>query len=201
MELSGERRNAAYNATTQFTTASTYKLFVAYSTLLRIESGKWKWTDKITSTRNASVCFDDMIKLSDNECAIAFLQKIGYRPITDEAHAIGATSTSFLGNDGIKSTAKDEALLLSLLHTGQILSKQSSRDKWIAAMKANVFRQGIPKGIPGATVADKVGFLDGLLHDAAIVYSPKGTYVLIILTNNASWANIAELAKEIEAVR
>lgn len=201
IELSGARRNAEYNSTTQFTTASTYKLFVAYSTLLRIERGEWRWSDQIHGGRNASKCFDDMIKLSDNECSVAFLQKIGYRPITNEAHALGATSTSFLGSNGIKSTAKDEALLLSLLYTGQILSQQSSRDKWINAMKQNVYRQGIPKGIPGATVADKVGFLDGLLHDAAIVYSPKGAYVLIILTNNASWGNIAELAKEIEAVR
>lgn len=201
IELSGARRNAEYNSTTQFTTASTYKLFVAYSTLLRIERGEWRWSDQIHGGRNASKCFDDMIKLSDNECSVAFLKKIDYRPITNEAHAIGATSTSFLGSNGIKSTAKDEALLLSLLYTGQILSQQSSRDKWINAMKGNVYRQGIPKGIPGAVVADKVGFLDGLLHDAAIVYSPKGAYVLIILTNNASWGNIAELAREIEAVR
>lgn len=201
IELSGARRNAEYNSSTQFTTASTYKLFVAYSTLLRIERGEWHWSDHTYGGRNASKCFDDMIKLSDNECSIAFLQKIGYSAITNEAHALGATNTSFLGSNGIKSTAKDEALLLSLLYSGQILSQQSSRDKWINAMKQNVYRQGIPKGIPGATVADKVGFLDGLLHDAAIVYSPKGAYVLIILTNNASWGNIAELAKEIEAVR
>lgn len=201
IELSGQRRNAEYNSTAQFTTASTYKMFVAYSTLLRIESGAWKWSDQISGGRNVSKCFDDMIKLSDNACAEAFLYKIGFRPITNEAHAIGATSTSFLGGDGIKSTAKDEALLLSLLYSGQILSQQTSRDKWINAMKQNVYRQGIPKGIPNATVADKVGFLDALLHDAAIVYSPKGAYVLVILTNNASWGNIAELAKEIEAVR
>lgn len=201
VELTGAHRNAEYKSTAQFTTASTYKLFVAYSALLRIESGAWRWTDQITGGRDVSRCLDDMIKLSDNACADAMLRKIGFRPITDEARAIGATSTSFLGSNGIKSTAQDEALLLSLLYSGQILSQQSSRDKWINAMKQNIYRQGIPKGIPGATVANKVGFLDGLLHDAAIVYSPKGAYVLVILTNNASWGNIAELAKEIEAVR
>jgi beta-lactamase class A len=200
-ELSGQRRNASYRATTQYTTASTYKLFVAYSTLLRIESGAWKWTDPINGGRNASECFEDMISLSDNECSIAFLKKIGYKGVTDDAHAVGATHTSFLGSNGIKSTAEDESLLLALLETGQILSQQSSRDTWIAAMKKNVYRQGIPKGIPSATVADKVGFLDGWLHDASIVYSPKGTYVLIILTENASWANIAELAGQIETLR
>ena len=68
-------------------------------------------------------------------------------------------------------------------------------------MKENVYVSGIPTGVPGATVADKVGFMDGLLHDAAIIYSTKGDYVLIIMTNGSSWGNIAALAKEIEAAR
>ncbi|MDB5180917.1 MAG: hypothetical protein JWO54_680 [Candidatus Saccharibacteria bacterium] len=200
-ELSGHRRNASYRATTQYTTASTYKMFVAYSTLLRIESGEWQWSDPINGGRDAAKCFQDMIQLSDNECAVAFLKKISVTALTDEAHAIGATQTSFLVSNSIKSTAENESLLLGLLETGQILSQQTSRDTWIAAMKKNVYRKGIPAGIPSAVVADKVGFLDALLHDAAIVYSPKGTYVLVILTENSSWANIAELAGQIETLR
>ncbi len=201
VELSGARRNAEYNSTKQFTTASTYKMFVAYSILLRIERGEIQWTDASYGGQTVSTCFDKMISLSNNECAIYFLKKVGFAGVTNDAHAIGAKSTTFLGNNGIKSTASDEALLLSLLQTGQILSQQASRDRMINAMKKNVYVKGIPSGIQGAEIADKVGFLDALLHDAAIVYSPSGTYVLIILTDNASWGNIAELAKEIEAVR
>lgn len=201
VELSGKRRNAEYNSNKQFTTASTYKLFVAYSVLLRIERGDMNWGQPSYGGYDISTCFDRMIELSNNECAIDLLKKVGYSGVTNDAHAIGATNTSFMGRDGIKSTAHDEALLLSLLHSGQILSQQASRDKLIATMKRNVYVKGIPSGIPNAEVADKVGFLDALLHDAAIVYSPKGTYVLIILTDNAAWANIAELAKELEAVR
>jgi beta-lactamase class A len=63
-----------------------------------------------------------------------------------------------------------------------------------------VYRQGIPAGASGA-VADKVGFIDALLHDSAIVYSPSGTYVLAIMTDGSSWANIAQLTREIEALR
>ena len=200
-ELSGSSRHATYNGDTQFITASTYKLFVAYSSLLRVESGEWQWSDQIEGGYDLATCFNRMIELSDNACASALLTKIGFKAITNEAHAIGATSTTFLDSNGIESTAADEALLLSELQTGQILSQQSDRDMWISAMEQNVYRQGIPKGIPGSVVADKVGFLDGLLHDAAIVYSPTGTYVLVILTNNASWANIAELAGQLEALR
>lgn len=200
IELSGQYRRASYSGSQQFTTASTYKLFVAYSTLLRIESGAWKWSDQVHGGRDLSKCFDDMIVLSDNECAHTLLEKIGFTNITNEARAIGCVNTSFLGSDGIKTTADDLALLLAQLQTGQILRQQSSRDTLINAMKRNIYRQGIPKGVSG-TVADKVGFLDGLLHDAAIVYSTTGPYVLVILTDGSSWANIAELTRQLEAQR
>lgn len=201
VELGGKGRRADYNGTTQFTTASTYKLFVVYSALLRVESGSWRLSDQISGGRDLAKCIDDTIVQSDNACAEAMLKKIGYAAVTNEARAIGATSTSFLGSNGIKSTARDEATFMGALYSGQLLSQQSSRDRMISALKRNVYRKGIPAGLPGITVADKVGFLDGLLHDASIVYSPSGTYVLVILTDNSSWANIAELAKQIEALR
>jgi beta-lactamase class A len=199
-DVSGHR-NASYRAATVYTTASTYKMFVAYSTLLRVESGEWQWSDYINGGRDLTQCFEDMIQLSDNECAVALLKKVSVKVLTDEAHAIGAKNTSFLVSNDIKSTPEDESLLLGLLYSKQILRDQASRDIWIDAMKKNVYRQGIPKGIPSATVADKVGFLDAYLHDAAIVYSPKGSYVLVIMTEGSSWGNIAELASQIETLR
>lgn len=199
-ELAGQYRRAIYNADMSFTTASTYKLFVAYSTLKRIENGTWHWTDQINGGRDLAKCFDDMIVVSDNACGSALLTKIGFTAITNDAHAIGCTHTSFLGSDGIKTTPADLALLLAELQTGQILTQQSSRDTLINAMKRNIYRQGIPKG-ETAVVADKVGFLDTLLHDASIVYASNGPYVLVIMTDGSSWANIAELTSELEALR
>jgi beta-lactamase class A len=200
IELSGQYRRASYNGDQSFTTASTYKLFVAYSTLLRVESGAWQWTDQIQGGRDLATCFDDMIVKSDNACGEALLTKVGYTDITNEAHAIGCTSTSFLGKDGVKTTPNDLALLLALIQTGQVLGQQPSRDRLIDAMKRNVYRQGIPKGV-SAVVADKIGFMDALLHDAAIVYGPTGPYVLTIMTDGSSWANIADLTRQIEALR
>lgn len=199
-ELAGKYRRATYNADMSFTTASTYKLFVAYSTLKRIENGTWHWSDQINGGRDLAKCFDDMIVVSDNACGSALLNKIGFTNITNEARAIGCIHTSFLGSDGIKTTPSDLALLLAQLQTGQILTQQSSRDTLINAMKRNIYRQGIPAG-ETAIVADKVGFLDSLLHDASIVYVPNGPYVLVIMTDGSSWANIAQLTRELEALR
>jgi len=199
-ELSGQYRRATYNSDQSFTSASTYKLFVAYSTLLRVEAGSWQWSDQIQGGRSLATCFDDMIVKSDNACGEALLTKIGYAAITNEAHAIGCDDTSFMGKDGIKTTADDLSLLLGMVQAGQVLGQQPSRDRLIDAMKRNVYRQGIPKGV-SSVVADKVGFMDALLHDAAIVYGPTGPYTLVIMTNGSSWANIAELTRQIEALR
>lgn len=199
VELDGKKRRAAYNDTKAFRTASTYKLFVAYSTLKRIDSGKWKWSDQVTGGRNLSKCFDDMIVLSDNPCAETLLEKIGFQTITNEIRAIGLSRSSFLGQF-IETTAGDLTTFVGALQTRQLPLSDASRNTLLSAMERNVYRQGIPAGAKGS-VADKVGFLEDYLNDAAIVYSPTGTYALTIMTKGSSWGAIAELTRQIEALR
>lgn len=200
VELSGKRRRAAFNDTRKFTTASTYKVYVAYSTLKRVESGEFKWSDQVAGGRNLEKCFDDMIVLSDNACAEALVKRIGYTPLHRDITGLGLTNTSFIDAESYKTTAGDLSVFMASLETGQLPLSQSSRDRLLAALRRNVYRQGIPAGASGS-VADKVGFLDGLLHDTAVVYSPSGTYVLTIMTEGSSWATIAELTREIEKIR
>lgn len=183
-----------------FITASTYKLFVAYGTLRKVEAGQWHWNDaNISAGRNLSTCFDDMIVKSDNACAETLLKKLGFSWLTNELKAVGLTKSSFLHDDP-ETTAADLALFLVKLEKGGLSINTDSRNRLKSAMSRQIFRQGIPAGASGA-VSDKVGFLNGLLHDAAIVYSPKGTYVLVIMSDGASWGNIAELTREIEKLR
>lgn len=194
-ELDSDHRHAGYQDTRVFRTASTYKLFVAYSTLKRIESGQWQWSDQIQGGRNLTKCFDDMIVKSDNACAEALLGKIGYTAITKEIQAIGLGRSTFL-KSFIQTTSADLATFLGALHSGQLLTPTST-NTLLSAMKRNIYRQGIPAGA-NVVVADKVGFLDAFLHDAAIVYSPSGTYVLVAMTDGSNWGTIAELARQIE---
>jgi beta-lactamase class A len=199
-ELGGQNRSATYNSSHVFITASTFKLFVAYGTLKRIDAGKWKWTDtNISSGRNLSKCFDDMIVKSDNACAEALLKKIGTKTLTSEIQALGLKNSSFL-HENIETTPNDLRSYLVMLQGGTLPVSSASRGTLLNAMKRNVYRQGIPAGASGQT-ADKVGFLWGLLHDAAVVYSPKGTYVLVIMTDGSTWANIADLTRQIESIR
>ncbi len=194
-ELDGKKRHAAYRADTVYRTASTYKLFVAYGLLKRVESGAWHWTDQIQGGRDLTKCLDDMIVKSDNPCGETMLEKIGYKTLTNEIRAIGLAKSSFVNNFP-ETTASDLTTFVGALQSGQLLNA-SNTNTLLAAMKRNVYRQGIPAGATGA-VADKVGFLDAFLHDAAIVYSPSGMYALTIMTESSSWANIAELTRQIE---
>ncbi|AHB42140.1 hypothetical protein RAAC3_TM7C00001G0278 [Candidatus Saccharibacteria bacterium RAAC3_TM7_1] len=199
-ELAGQGRIAQYNGSRVFVTASTYKLFVAYGTLKRVDAGTWKWSDKnINGGRDLATCFDDMIVKSDNECAKAMLLKIGLSTLTNEIQALGLTGSSFM-HTNIETTPNDLRSYLIMLQNGSLPISSASRSRLLDAMKRQVYRQGIPAGASG-TVADKVGFLWALLHDAAIVYSPKGTYVLVVMTDKSSWANIADLTRKIESLR
>ncbi len=189
-ELSNSSRHANYRGDDKFITASTYKLFVAYSVLKRVESGEMLW-DEVAD------CFNKMISLSDNVCAEAFLEKIGYAVVTEEINNLGLKNSSFT-NGGPFTTANDLVAFLGTLENGNMFSPLS-RERLISALKNNIFREGIAAGSTGL-VANKVGFLDNLLHDAAIIYSPKGVYVLTIMTDGSSWNTIADLTRELEKI-
>jgi beta-lactamase class A len=196
IDLTGKGNNLSINATRVFTAASTYKLYVAYSMLLAVESGEVTWDTPLNGTTLA-VCFDRMIVNSDNDCPKAWLNWKTYQRVTQEVRSIGAGSTCLGCSNGQSTTTQDLANFLNKIYNGSILTADS-RARLIDAMKRNVYRQGIPKGIGvNGTVADKVGFLNGLLHDAAIVYSNKGNYIMVIMTDGSSWGSIAETAQAI----
>jgi beta-lactamase class A len=169
------------NADQEFIAASTYKILAAYA---------------MFKAGNAPACLDDMIIYSDNDCPLSYLARYGWSRLTEDARDIGATRTWF--DNSTHTTANDLALILEQIHDGSLLS-EADNDRLLDDMKQQVFRDGIPAGIPEAEVADKVGFLDGLLHDAGIVYSPKGNFVLVVMTDGYSWGAIADVAAEIYA--
>jgi beta-lactamase class A len=113
--------------------------------------------------------------------------------LNDTATRLGASQQTAFSSNDMRTSADDLAMLLAKIYRGEVFN-EANRARLLDDMKTQVYRQGIPAGIPDATVADKVGFLDGMLHDAAIVYGEKGDYILVIMTDGLSWAYIAELA-------
>lgn len=184
------------NGDIHYRPASTYKMIVAWAILQRIDAGKMSWNDAAVNGLTASQCFDTMIINSDNPCGEYFGRDvIGWANLNKLALGLGMTCSDW--NSQWYSCANDEALFLSKLESGELLN-ETQADRLLSAMKRQVYRLGIPSGV-NWVVADKVGFLYGLLHDAAIVYAPTGTYELVIMTDNSSWAEIADAAWQIDA--
>lgn len=200
VELSGQRRRASYGGDRQITAASTYKMLLAMSILKRVESGELSWNDKIVGGRNLNKCFSDMITVSDNDCPLALVKRIGFSNVQADMRALGLSGTNFLDTKSFKTSTNDLAKFAAMLQSRQLPISRGSHDRLISAMRNNVYRQGIPAGTSGS-VANKVGFLNEFLHDAGIVYSPSGTYALAIMTEKSSWADIAKLTSEIEKLR
>ncbi len=196
-ELGGQGRQGSYQAGTSRVTASTYKLFVAYSVLIQVESSSMSWEDEVTGGRDVAQCFHDMLALSDNPCPEALGPEIGWTTIYSDAAAVGAGSTG-QGEGGIRTTASDLTAFLVSLQSGSLNISSEGHDRMREALAANIHRQGVPAGSYGS-VLNKPGFINGNLHDAAIVHHPQGTYVVTVMSEGSSWDAIAGITREIEA--
>lgn len=192
MEIGG--RSAHVNGNKRFVAASTYKLFVAYGVFKQIEAGQMAWSDSV-SGNTVSGCFEIMIVRSDNPCAKALGDRLGWQRLEDMMRGLGLTNTEL--SPQLYTTANDLALFLYKLENGSLVSA-ADKNRLIDTMKRQIYRAGIPKGT-GLAVADKVGFIDSYIHDAGIVYSARGPYAMVIMTSGSSWANIADAARQINA--
>lgn len=193
-ELSGMGRMASVNGDRKYVMASTYKLFVAYMVLKDLENGGLKWEDVITGGLNVRQCFEEMIVQSANRCALAYINRYGATTIVAKMHELGFASVE--RNTTWWATTNDLALYMKKLERGQLLEGES-RDFLLGLLKRQVWRYGIPTGIRNVTIADKVGFLEDYIHDIAIVYAPKGTYILGIMTKGGSYGGMADVARQV----
>ncbi len=202
-ELDGQQRTATHNQAAPMTTASTYKLFVAYATLHEIEQGAYGPQTVTRTGQTVSAALSKMILQSDNTSAEALGFLVGWDRIDDLAAAIGATHTDInnysaagLPENGNKqSTAADLSLLLTKLQQGTLLNNDHTQEL-LTLMKQQVWRERVPAGVPeGIDVADKPGWLANVQNDAAIVYGPKSTYAIVILTNGSSTTPLADLSR------
>ena len=176
-----------------FTAASTYKLFTAYSMASAVETGAMSWDTTLAGNTLAG-CMETMLVDSDNTYPVAWLTDVvGNAGMTTQTHALGATST-FWGSNQVTTTATDLTLVLQGYYRGSLLSADSTT-RILSLLERQRYRDGIPAGMAkrGVTrVADKVGFLGGFLHDAGIVYTPKGDFTIVVLTEGSSWDAIAK---------
>lgn len=170
----------------QIASASLYKLFVAQRIYQQIDLGQIDYSKDAGSGtgRNVADCLRIMINISDNACGRALGAILGWGS-QDQALSIeGYKQTSLAPAQ--KTSAADVATLLSRLYTGTLVSGNSS-DKFMSLLKDQRVNNRLPAGLPAGTViAHKTGDLDGLVHDAGIVYGPKTNYLVVV--TSGSWS-------------
>jgi beta-lactamase class A len=145
---------------------------------------------------------EHMITRSSNLATNTLIAFVGAKATSAAAHDLGAHNMNVLrGVEDSKAvrahlnnttTARDLQVLMEAIETGRAASRASC-DSMRAVLLRQEFNTEIPAGLPpGTRVAHKTGWINGSLHDAAIIYpSGRKPYVLVLLTRGIRDQNVA----------
>ena len=188
-------RMANVNSDTSIQAASLYKLFLLAPLEKKINADNWKSVIGKTSIND---CVMAMIKLSDNDCPQSLANYINWKNIDPYNQTLGFKQTKINSKDGQTTTAREVSEMMYRLQNSQILSDKARRLVF-DALYEQTFRSGIPAGCGAdCLVGNKTGDLDGYRHDAAVVTHGSSKYVLVIMTKDATWTQIADLSATID---
>lgn len=208
-----------------FESASLYKLWVMAVVYQKIEDGslkinqvlsegvkalnkKFRIDEKLAEKKTGKItlsvkdALNLMITKSDNYAGLLLASKINLSTITVFLKKYGFNASK-VGTDGSApvTSAFDIALFYKYLNEGKFANSDNT-NAMIALLKKQVLNEKIPKQLPiNAIVAHKTGELDLSSHDAGIIFAPKVTYIIVVLSKSEApdLANerIANLSKDI----
>ncbi len=146
-----------------------------------------------TVTMPVSQALHQMITISHNYAALLLTQKIKLSSVKAflEEHDF---SKSRVGTDGDTSqtTASDVALFYEKLYNGDLGNAENTK-KMLDLLKKQTLDHKLPKYLPeGVQIAHKTGELGWFSHDGGIVYSEKGDYIIVVLSESESPAGAEE---------
>jgi beta-lactamase class A len=182
--------------------ASLYKLFVAHRAFQLIDEGVLNLDMKVNKQHSLKDCLELMITVSDNDCGLK-LQKIINPYITNDLLPNMGIENTDISEEYPTTTSEDVSSLLKDIYYGDILTTKSNI-ALLDLLKSQEINDRLPAWLPKNTiVAHKTGDLNSIIHDAGIIYSPKGPYILSILTRDSelnyrqTYEAFARLSKDI----
>lgn len=181
----------------QVYSASLVKLFVIQAVYEMISSGQMKDSNEIEELLRR------MITYSDNDAWMSITRRIGgthmngMKKVTDIAGKAGFTSSGqFIQGDKVNynfTSVEDCGKYLERVLDGELVSPEYS-SKILELLKRQQVRHKIPAGVPeGVEVANKTGELEYVEGDAAIVFAPFGTYILVIIGDDLENSGQAQI--------
>ena len=188
---------ASHQGDELFFTASMYKLSVAYLSLMDFQSGAQDPNEVILAGQTRKECVYKMIHSSDSPCGETVLNDMGQATVGQRNKTeLGLTNPIF---PGFQTTSADMVTLLKRLQANKDLDADNTAFL-LDAMKTQIYRTGVPAGMPEATIADKIGFdSPDLWVDGGIIYLPNGRqYIYCIFGNGGvGSAQIRDFAETI----
>ncbi len=186
----------------QVYSASLIKLFVAESVYRGMAEGN------ISDSQGINDYIRTMITYSDNDSWSSLARVLGggvyskgMARVTSEAQSEGFADTGTFYKGTHKNfnftSVNDCGVFLSRVLDGTIVSEEYSK-RLLTYLENQAHRHKIPSGVPeGVKTANKTGELDYIQGDAAIVYAPSGTYILVIIGDSLtnSYAHIGEFTE------
>jgi beta-lactamase class A len=135
-----------------------------------------------------------MITESDNTAANMLINRLGLDSLNAYFKKLGLKNTNLSRKmmdfkerkQGVENytTVGDISYLLEQLYRGRFLNAEASR-QCIEILARQKMKDRIPKKLPaGIIVAHKTGLENFLCHDAGIVYTDKGNFLIAVLTKH-----------------
>lgn len=195
-----------YNEHRVFDAGSLYKVWVMSSAFEQIEKGKLtedeilhddiavlndtfgigsESAELTTGTITLSVrdTMRQMITISHNYAALLLSKRIKLSTVKtflSQQHF----NESSLGDP--KTTPHDIALFFEKLYKGQLANPANTK-KMFDLLKEQKLNDGLPKHLPkNIKVAHKTGDISWFKHDAGIVFTDKGDYIIVVMSESKS---------------
>lgn len=193
--------------------ASLVKIPIMMAYFYAAEEGKLKLSDSIELKQSdktegsgilknacpGSACrIEDLMRLmitqSDNTAANILIDRLGLDGLNRYFEKFGLKHTNLsrkmmdfrLRKEGVENytTAGDMACVLEELYRGKFVNKDISR-KCLELLSEQKINDRIPKKLPrDIIIAHKTGLENGVCHDVGIVYTPKGDFMICVLTKH-----------------
>lgn len=137
-----------------------------------------------------------MIRDSDNTAANILTGLLGIDYLNASFKSFGMEHTELsrriadygMRDKGIENytTADDMAVLLEKIYRGRLGNRRISQE-CMETLKLTRTNDRIPRLLPaGLPVAHKTGLENGVCHDAGIVFTPKGNFLICVLTRHVN---------------
>lgn len=186
-------RSAKLNPELAHESANLYQLQLMYPLLKRHSPAEMAGIQ--LPAGNLADCASLMLRTSDNLCGDALGEYMGWAKSNSRLKELGLTATRL--GDGMVTTADDMATFMKELSVGTKFS-EPQRAYLTEVLASQSPKPGIGAGCNNCKVVQFSAESANARHNVAIIQDSGRAYVLSILTDGASYSQIAQLTSKIQ---